>query len=448
MSAARPGSSARAQAQGYAFRSVSFRRRLALYFILIALVPTMALVGMLIFISEDSRRGKADARLAAGLETSLALYDGELARATKEVDRLAESPELSAAITSGSGPNRAELRRFARSAAADPEVTAVQVVGVDGDVLAAAGAEDAIAFAEVGLLRDGARNADLRVSTETAGAYSAELQRLTKREFVLRRGDGILATTGIPPAGSIEPGETTDVESAQGEYRAHLLELDSADQETLLLLGPRKEGGFLAIGGPTLALLLGFMGLGVILAFAISRTLSELHDRVAEQAVRDPLTGLWNRRYMFEMLGREMLRARRFGQDVSVLIIDIDNFKSINDGRGHLQGDQVLRTIAEIVLRTTRTIDVGARYGGDELALVLLETDAEGTMILAERLRERIHDAEVPVRGGGSMSVTVSIGAATRTDDLDEMEELIEAADQALLEAKRAGKDRVKAAAT
>ena len=79
---------------------------------------------------------------------------------------------------------------------------------------------------------------------------------------------------------------------------------------------------------------------------------------------------------------------------------------------------------------------------------MLLETDAEGAMILAERLRDRIHDAEVPTRGGGSMSVTVSVGAATRTDDLDEMDELIEAADQALLEAKRAGKDRVRAAAS
>lgn len=131
---------------------------------------------------------------------------------------------------------------------------------------------------------------------------------------------------------------------------------------------------------------------------------------------------------------------------MSILILDIDNFKSINDDMGHLQGDAVLRTISEIVLKTTRTIDVAARYGGDELALVLLETDAEEAMILAERLRDRIHDAEVPMRGGGSMSVTVSIGAATRTDDLDEMEDLIEAADQALLKAKRAGKDKVRAA--
>ncbi len=427
---------------------MSFGRRLALFFILIALVPTLALVGMLIFISEDSRRGKADARLASGLETSLALYDGELARASKIADELAASPELSAAITSGGGPDSAALGRFARGAAAEPDVTAVQIVGVDGKVLATAGASDAIAFAERGLLRDGARNADLRVSTETAGSYAAELQRLTKREFVLTRGDSILTATVTPPAVNLEPGETVDVDSAQGEFRAHLLQLDSDDDESLLLLGPRKEGGFLAIGGPTLALLLGFLGLGVILAYGISRTLTGLHDQVAQQAVTDPLTGLWNRRRMFEMLEREMLRARRFGQEVSVLIIDIDNFKSINDEMGHLQGDEVLRTIAEIVRRTTRTIDVGARYGGDELALVLVETDADGAMILAERLRDRIHDAEVPRRGGGSMSVTVSVGAATRTDDLDEMDELIEAADQALLEAKRSGKDRVRAASS
>ena len=425
---------------------MSFGRRLALFFILIALVPTLALVGMLVIISEDSRRGKADARLASGLETSLALYEGELAKASKIADELAASPELSAAITSGGGPDRAALRRFVRDAASQPDVEAVQVVGIDGGVLASAGSEDAVAFAELGLLRNGARNADLRVSTETASSYAAELQRLTKREFVLTRGDDLLTATITPPVANIESGETVDVESSQGEFRAHLLELDSDDEESLLLLGPRKEGGFLAIGGPTLALLLGFLGLGMILAYAISRTLSELHDRVAEQAIRDPLTGLWNRRYMFEMLEREMLRARRFGHEVSVLIIDIDNFKSINDGRGHLQGDEVLRAIAEIVLHTTRTIDVAARYGGDELALVLLETDSEGAMILAERLRDRIHDAEVPTRRGDTMAVTVSIGAATRTDDLDEMEELIEAADQALLEAKRTGKDRVRAA--
>ncbi|MBA2513324.1 MAG: hypothetical protein H0V26_03205, partial [Solirubrobacterales bacterium] len=129
---------------------MSFRRRLALFFILIALVPTLALVGMLIIISEDSRRGKADARLASGLETSLALYEGELARASKVADRLVGSPDLSAGIASDGAPDRAALGRFARAAAAQPDVRSVQVVGIDGTILAAAGSDDAIAFAELG----------------------------------------------------------------------------------------------------------------------------------------------------------------------------------------------------------------------------------------------------------------------------------------------------------
>jgi len=287
---------------------VSFGQRLALFFILIALVPTLALVGMLILISEDSRRGKADARLASGLETSLAVYEGELSRASKFAEKFAAGPELAAAITSDGAPDAAGLRRFVQDAASEPEVDAVQVVGIDGSVLAAAGADDAIAFAELGLLRGAARNADLRVSTETAGEYAAELQRLTKRELILKRGDQTLASTVTVPATNLEAGEMVDVDIAQGEFRAHLLELDADGEESLLLLGPRKEGGFLAVGEPTLALLIGLLGLGLILAYGIARALSRLHSQVAEQVVKDPLTGLWNRR-MLKMLEREMARA-------------------------------------------------------------------------------------------------------------------------------------------
>ncbi|CAN5540909.1 hypothetical protein BH20ACT15_BH20ACT15_13310 [soil metagenome] len=442
----RAGSPGCSQGQGYAVFDVSFGRRLALFFILIALVPTLVLVGMLVNISEDSRRGKADARLASGLETSLAVYEGELAQASEVVSRLAADPRLALAVVGPNGPDRAALRRFVRTAVAMPDVVAVQVVGVGDAPLAAAGPDDAIAFAELGLLRDGARNANLRVSTQSAGEFAAEVQRLTKRELVLTRGADVLTATVTPPAMTVEPNQTVDLELSQGAFRARMVELARDGGDELLLLGPRKEGGFLAIGGPALALLVGFLLLGVILAYRIAHSLTGLHEKVAEQAVKDPLTGLWNRRRMFEMLERELLRARRFGHEVSFLILDIDNFKSINDEMGHPQGDEVLRKIAEIVLKTTRTIDVGARYGGDELALVLLETDPEGAMILAERMRDRIHDAEVPRSGGGSMSVTVSVGAATTTEELYDLDALIEAADQALLEAKRTGKNRVRAA--
>ena len=111
---------------------------------------------------------------------------------------------------------------------------------------------------------------------------------------------------------------------------------------------------------------------------------------------------------------------------------------------GHLQGDAVLEEIAQVVRHTTRAIDVGARYGGDELALVLLETDAPGALVLAERLRSNISDAAVSTRDGDTMNVTVSIGAATATEAEEDGEALIEAADQALLRAKRAGKDQVR----
>lgn len=199
---------------------MSFGRRLALFFILIALVPTLALVGMLVIISEDARRGKADARLASGLETAIALYQGEESSAAKVADDLAADPELAVAVVGPGGPDRAELESFVQEATAAPGVVAVEVVGVDGEPLASAGPTDAIAFAELGLLREGARNANLRVSTQTAGGYAADVQRLTKRELVVTRGDETLtATVSGPAPGALETEVTVDFETRQGEFR-------------------------------------------------------------------------------------------------------------------------------------------------------------------------------------------------------------------------------------
>lgn len=424
---------------------MSFGRRLALFFILIALVPTVGLVAMLLIVSEDSRAGKADARLAAGLETALALYGGEVAQARAAGQRLARDPALAAALSGADAPDAAALQAFASTAAMDPGIAAVQVLDVDGAQLATAGPERAVGFAETGLTSGGAPRGTIRVSTASAGDYASDVRRLTKRELVLERADEVLVATVTPPGDPPEPGETVDLDLGEGDFRAHLLSLDEQDGVALLLLGPAKEGGLLAFGGPALALLAGLLLLGIIFAYVLARTLTALHTQVAEQAVTDPLTGLWNRRRMLALLDQELDRAGRFGHEVSVLIVDIDNFKAINDEMGHLQGDAVLERIAEIVREATRSIDLGARYGGDELALVLLETDAGGAMALAERLRSEIHDAKMPLREGGEMSVTVSIGAATASSPDQGVKALIEAADQALLDAKRAGKDRVRA---
>ncbi len=422
---------------------MSFGRRLALYFFLIALVPTAALVGILLFVSEDSRRGKADARLSAGLETAVALYRERVEVAVGEARRLARDPGLAESVRAG---DFARLGAFARDAALEPEVVRVEILDEPGGLIAAAGPEDAVAFGRVDLTQGGVPVGALRLSTTGADQYVEEVRRLTQRELVLSREGEPLASTVTPPETELDTDETEDLETDGREFRAHLLDLNPGDQETILLLGPRKEGRVLGIGGPATGILVWFLAVAVVLAWALARALTRLHDRVAEQAITDPLTGLWNRRYLGAMLDREVPRAVRFGHPISLIILDVDDFKAINDRLGHLQGDLVLEAVADVVREATRSIDVAARYGGDELALALLETDRQGATVLAERLRERTRDTEIPMRDGGAMGVTLSVGVATIPDSADDLDSLVDAADRALLRAKRAGKNQIRTA--
>ena len=199
----------------------------------------------------------------------------------------------------------------------------------------------------------------------------------------------------------------------------------------------------LGIGRPALAILILFLFAAIGLAWALARTLTRLHTRVAEEAVTDPLTGLWNRRYMAEMLDREVARALRFGHPISLIILDVDDFKQINDRQGHVVGDMVLERVADVIREATRSIDVAARYGGDELALILVETGREGSLIVGERLAHRMRGTRVPLRDGDAMGVTISVGVATIPESAEDLESLVDAADCALLRAKGAGKNRI-----
>jgi diguanylate cyclase (GGDEF)-like protein len=205
-------------------------------------------------------------------------------------------------------------------------------------------------------------------------------------------------------------------------------------------------GGFLGIDLPSVLLLIGFLLLAAFFAYGLARALTGLYTRVAEEAVTDPLTGLWNRRRMSEALAREVDRSLRFDHQLSLLIFDVDDFKAINDREGHPQGDAVLRKVADVVRDRTRSVDVAARYGGDEIAMVLVETDFKGAGILAERLRTGVREARMRTRDGKPMEVTISIGAATLPAAARDVESLVDAADEALLRAKRAGKDKIRAA--
>jgi diguanylate cyclase (GGDEF)-like protein len=434
----------RAEGQGYAVPAVTFGRRLALFFLLIALVPTSALVGILLFVSEDSRRGKADARLAAGLETAVAVYGNRVAIATNQAQRLARNRSLGKAVRDD---DLATLASFATETAGSARVVRIEVTNPVGKVIASAGPPDAVAFAQVGLTRGGTPVGTLRISSTDADSYVHTVRSLTERDLVLNRAGAPLASTVTPPGVDLDAGETEDVETDDRELRAHLLDLNPDDQEAVLILGPRKEGGVLGIGRPATAILISFLVVAVTLAWALARALTRLHDRVAEQAITDPLTGLWNRRYMAEMLDREVSRALRFGHPISLIILDVDDFKAINDRRGHLQGDLVLEAVAGVVRDATRSIDVAARYGGDELALIIVETDRNGATVLAERLCEAARETEIPLReSAGTMSVTLSVGVATIPDSADDLESLVDSADRALLRAKKAGKNQIRTA--
>jgi diguanylate cyclase (GGDEF)-like protein len=167
-----------------------------------------------------------------------------------------------------------------------------------------------------------------------------------------------------------------------------------------------------------------------------------LHETVERQAVTDDLTGLANRRAFDETITTEVERSRRFDQPVSLVMVDIDDFKTVNDRHGHLLGDEVLKQVADVLRASGREIDEPARYGGEELAMVLPGTDLEGAYNLAERIREGIADLRIPLPHGEVLRVTASLGAAVRPGSADDVIGLVRAADQALYEAKRSGKNR------
>ncbi len=172
-----------------------------------------------------------------------------------------------------------------------------------------------------------------------------------------------------------------------------------------------------------------------------------LHELVSEQAVTDALTGLSNNRAFREAAEREASRAARFGHPLSLLMLDVDNFKRVNDAHGHVQGDEVLRRIGRILAEVSREIDEPARYGGEEFAVALPETDPEGAAELAERIRERIEAEPVPFPGRDEvLHVTASLGVATMPGSATDVASLIAAADAALYAAKRRGKNRVELA--
>lgn len=184
------------------------------------------------------------------------------------------------------------------------------------------------------------------------------------------------------------------------------------------------------------------------LSFVLERVESErkraqMEAELIRLARLDELTGLCNRRYLLERLTQEILRAKRYGPPLCLMMLDLDHFKSINDTYGHLVGDQVLAGVARLLSDTIRATDIAGRYGGEEFCLILTETNLEGGRLLAERLRQRIAMKTFDADDGTTFHVTCSIGMAQYTPDITEPKTLLALADRALYKAKASGRNRV-----
>lgn len=165
--------------------------------------------------------------------------------------------------------------------------------------------------------------------------------------------------------------------------------------------------------------------------------------KLYELATKDGLTKLYIYRHFYSLLETELKRAQRYKHVLSLLMMDIDNFKNINDTYGHLVGDRVLKEIAATIKNTIRNIDVPARYGGEEFCAILPETTAKDAQIIAERLRQNISNIEINIDASTTLKTTVSIGIAEFPISADNEKDLIDAADKALYQAKRHGKNCV-----
>ena len=168
-------------------------------------------------------------------------------------------------------------------------------------------------------------------------------------------------------------------------------------------------------------------------------TIANLFQTVKEQAITDGLTGLHNRRYFEEESQKEVLRSQRQNQKFTIIGLDLDHLKQINDNFGHSCGDTAIKTVAEVLKRNARSIDIAARMGGEEFNLLLPGVDHEGGMIAAERIRKAIEEVEIEIIG----HITASIGVATFGEHSTNLNELMELTDQAMYSSKKNGRNRV-----
>ena len=175
----------------------------------------------------------------------------------------------------------------------------------------------------------------------------------------------------------------------------------------------------------------------------IEATLKNHQQALRHIATNDGLTGIYNRRSFDTIIANELNRAKRYGREFSLLMIDIDHFKIVNDDFGHMAGDTILRTLAEKLSGQLRSNDHLARYGGEEFAVILPETPLDMAHLLAERVRTSVGEQDYEVGNTSPVYITISVGVSSFPEQAETIKELILNADSALYNAKKTGRNRV-----
>jgi len=266
---------------------------------------------------------------------------------------------------------------------------------------------------------------------ETQISYAELMAGLSGR--VLRSGEPLLS---LSPEDGMEPPETLEKRRKAGSGSLIIIPLKATtgligtvtahNRKTERVFTPRDVDLLMTLAHQAAA--------------AIQR--AQLMDEVRQLATTDPLTGLFSRRECLQLAQRELSHSRRLGQPASVFMLDVDQFKHINDTYGHLVGDAVLKGIGELCLASQRTYDIVGRYGGDEFFGFFPETTVPLAVQIAERICETVARLSFPT-DSGAVSITLSVGVAVSTGGDDELETLIKRADQALYFAKQTGRNRV-----
>ena len=168
------------------------------------------------------------------------------------------------------------------------------------------------------------------------------------------------------------------------------------------------------------------------------------YEKIRELVIIDDLTGLFNAKHFHKLLDYEFERARRYGTPLSLVFLDLDHFKNVNDTHGHLVGSRLLTEFGQLIKRTIRSTDLAARYGGDEFVIIVPNTPTAGTFTLIEKLRSLIHQFPFHSDSGERVKVTASFGIACYSDNVESKQRLIELADKAMYEVKQGGRDGIK----